>query len=364
MEFIELSEAVEFVSSDSEQEVLAALEQDWRRSSSQVAKAAEERIAKAYITPGTVAGALRNGVACAAQLEDTPTIVDAPFGPAHVAEPADSRLAVERLLERLRDDEGAVVAVDLEGVLKAYRPKIDLIQVAIEGNAQWPSLCYVFNVHRDRGVLVKRGSSSLRAILEGASVKVLHCCRGDAAALSSEFGIHMQNAFDTAVADSVLRGRHHNTQRGLSTVLFGHLGEEVVHLTHKGKLVHTPGMFQEWPLPESLFVYAYEDVTYLGALYRKMQRELTTDGAYELVLEYTRQRCVPAKQKDAPPDLLVIALTDGQSVVGLERMASSRCPPKPSLERRASLSSNNSRGRPGSTRWGLHRVGVEDPLRP
>ena len=68
----------------------------------------------------------------------------------------------------------------------------------------------------------------------------------------------LRNAFDTAVADSVLNGRHYNTQRGLGKVLVAWLGDAVVHLTHKGKLTFTPGMLQEWPLPMSLFVYAYE----------------------------------------------------------------------------------------------------------
>ena len=149
-------------------------------------------------------------------------------------------------------------------------------------------------------------------------MKVLHCCRGDASALFGEFRIRLRHAFDTAVADSVLRGEHHNTQRGLMKVLTEWVGDEAFNLTHKGKLVHVPGMFQEWPLPLSLFVYAYEDVTYLGLLYRRMARELRSEGLLGLVMDCTRQRCISLGSGPDPPTSVVIGLTDGDSVICLE----------------------------------------------
>ena len=222
------------------------------------------------------------------------------------------------LNERLRHEPSAPVAVDLEGMLNAKKPKIDLIQIAVDENEGHPSLCYVFNVHHDRKILADRQPGSVRELLQGRATKVLHCCRGDAAALFTEFGIGLRNAFDTSVADSILNGRHYNTQRGLDKVLFEWLGDEVVHLTHKGKLVHVPFMFQEWPLSRRLFVYSAEDVLYLGALYRRFLEELEQEGLTDLVFECTRQRCISGRQRDEPASTLVIALTDGEAIVCIQ----------------------------------------------
>ena len=86
-------------------------------------------------------------------------------------------------------------------------------------------------------------------------VKVVHCCYGDASALRVEHGISLRVAFDTGIADAILRGFNANTSRGLGTVLVDWLKDKAIHLTHKGKLVHTPFMFNERPLTLEHFVY-------------------------------------------------------------------------------------------------------------
>ena len=321
LEFVELSKAVELVARERDADVIAIVDNDWRRSTGRPA------LGKRRLTPsGTVLAALRSadrrvGLAMAAVTDDAnrlPLVADVPHGPAHVFSMRDAQVAVNHLLERVRDDPRAVLAVDLEGLLKAVRPKIDLIQVAVDATDGWPALCYVFNIHRERNILASTDDVSLRTVLQGEAVKVLHCCRGDAAALAGEFQIHLRNPFDTAIADSVLNGKHRNTQRRLDKVLVDRLGADVVNLTHKGKLVHVPGMFQEWPLSEGLYVYAYEDVLYLGALYQQLRQDLESEGVLEFVMECSRQRCDPLGRTSPPPSTVVIGLTDGESVVCLE----------------------------------------------
>ena len=87
-----------------------------------------------------------------------PSVYDvAPLGArqaaAHVASLEHAAVAGRLLTERLARDPSAVVAVDLEGLLRAVRPKIDLIQVAIDATETEPALIYVFNIHRDRRIL-------------------------------------------------------------------------------------------------------------------------------------------------------------------------------------------------------------------
>ena len=124
-------------------------------------------------------------------------------------------------------------------------------------------MVYVFDTHKNpEGTLGRQDEDSLRAILTGSWVKVLHCCHGDANALYREYGICLNRAFDTGLADCLLRGKRGNEQRKLDAVLIEYLGVETVQMTYKSTMEFVPGMFDVRPLTEWLFVYAHEDVKF------------------------------------------------------------------------------------------------------
>eukprot|EP00966_Prymnesium_polylepis_P253806 5865981-Prymnesium_polylepis.1 len=76
-------------------------------------------------------------------------------------------------------------------------------------------------------------------------------------------------------------------------------------------------MFQEFPLPPHLFVYAYEDVLFCNLLYETLAAELESQGLLELTFALSQQRSVPASVPFRPIRAL-IALADSHQVVCLE----------------------------------------------
>jgi hypothetical protein len=155
-------------------------------------------------------------------------------------------------------------------------------------------------------------------ISDGSIVKVVHCCYGDAASLRIEHGIMLDGAFDTGVTDSVLRGASPNANRGLGTVLREWLSEAVVHLTHKGKLVHVPFMFNVRPLSLEHFVYSAEDVEYCIELFKVMRTALVRLGLLELVVTLSNDRCTPTRHVADPAAQLVIAIVDACFLLCME----------------------------------------------
>jgi hypothetical protein len=173
----------------------------------------------------------------------------------------------------------------------------------------------VFDTFSNKGVLDAKGPGSMKALLEGPNPKVLHCCYGDSSSLV-QHQIFLNNVFDTGIADSLLLCKHHNSPRDLGTVLYHWLGDQAVHLNHKGKLVFVERMFQERPLPSHLFVYAYEDVLFCTLLYDEMAKQLKEQGLLELAFSLSQQRCRPASTP--PADLTFLVLLDSTHMVCLE----------------------------------------------
>ena len=260
-----------------------------------------------------------SGVACLLRDGTVPSLTDIGFedGPAFVGNGDHCKLALGRLRAALQGNVTQSIAVDLEGALSTSpykRAEIDLVQICVvqESGAV---VCFVFDTF-ETGILQESDSLSMKAFLESVHPKVLHCCYGDAAALL-QHGIRLQPVFDTGVADSILIGRHYNSPRDLGTVLLHWLGEQAVHLSHKGKLVFTERMFQERPLPAHLFVYAYEDVLYCNLLYTTLRAALEERGLLELTLALSQQRCTPT-YATFTPTLAHLALADATHVVCLE----------------------------------------------
>ncbi|MDC0525350.1 DNA (cytosine-5-)-methyltransferase [bacterium] len=263
-------------------------------------------------------------VSAASAVNLLPSVVDKPSGPAFVSSPADAIAAVTLLRERLQQSEHPVMAVDLEGNLggsKWSRRHIDLLQVCVDGEHDLPPLVYVFDTDQSRQLLLAKGITSMRSLLEDPSIaKVFHCCHGDCASLFEEYDIALSNVFDTAIADSLINGVHYNTNRGLNAVLIDWLGEDVVHLTYKGSLVHEVGMFQQRPLPEHLFVYAYEDVLYLSMLYHRLSQILRQRGSFALWSTLSSGRAPPlslplGSRHYRNPTTVTIAITDGTELI-------------------------------------------------
>ena len=75
----------------------------------------------------------------------------------------------------------------------------------------------------------------------------MHCCRTDTSALYFQFGIVCTHIFDTGVADGLVHYSPANKPRGLGKCLVDWLGEDQVHLTHKGDMVFIPFMFEKRP---------------------------------------------------------------------------------------------------------------------
>ena len=200
---------------------------------------------------------------------------------------ADSTVAVQdHILPNIAQER--VIAVDLEGSLSGSHPHVALLQVGTSESS------FVFDTHLTPSILSEHSPCGLYDLLTDASVvKVLHCCHGDSYALRKEHAIGMKEVFDTAVADAILTNRHPGSSRGLGLVLIDWLGDSVVHLTHKGKLVHVPFMFNSRPLTREHFVYSAEDVEYLVALYSKLCSALATAGFLELCVTLSSDRCHP-----------------------------------------------------------------------
>ena len=223
------------------------------------------------------------------------------------------------------------VALDLEGHLGGPHAHIALTQTGSSDQTEAPAKrVFVYDTHICPQLL-SRPDSGLRAMIEDPRVaKIVHNCHGDAWALQHEHNIAPQFLFDTGIADSVLCGTHPNSSRGLAPVLLHWLGETVVHLTHKGNLVHIPYMFNKRPLPQDLFVYSYEDVEYCVDLYLTMREELIKVGLLEITIQLAHDRCYPVPRHIPEHPQLVVVVVDATHMIcvvqdGLYSLPASGC---------------------------------------
>ena len=247
-----------------------------------------------------------------------PTIEKHPDGPAFVNQESEYNFIAERMNAQLMQQPGAPIAADCEGSLGSAQGRVELMQFCVDGVPQLETkqLTYVVDT-LDRKALSRQDAVSLRAILQNGEIpKVFHCLSGDASTLYKEYGIELQGAFDTGVADCIITGR--STVRRLDRTLNAYLDN--VHLAYKGELEYFPGMFAQRPLPEHLFRYSYEDVTNCNRLYVRQRELLEELGYLELVQTITQQRCPPFTVPYSPkmavgPKWLAIALTDGVDVI-------------------------------------------------
>lgn len=91
----------------------------------------------------------------------------------------------------------AVLAVDCEGIALGVEGPMTLLQICT-----YSGDVYLFDVQENRDLF---SEGHLKIVLESdETLKVMHACSYDSAALYHQFGVTLQNVFDTQVADTVL----------------------------------------------------------------------------------------------------------------------------------------------------------------
>lgn len=91
----------------------------------------------------------------------------------------------------------SVLAVDCEGIALGVEGPMTLLQICTNSGD-----VYLFDVQENRELF---SEGHLKIVLESNEIlKVIHACPYDSAALYHQFGVTLQNVFDTQVADTVL----------------------------------------------------------------------------------------------------------------------------------------------------------------
>lgn len=177
----------------------------------------------------------------------------------------DSTDALHRLARRLTPQ--PVIAVDLEAdSMHHFHEKVCLLQLAADGvNAVVDTLA------------VADMSPLADLFADPGTGKVFHGADYDVRSLYRDFGIEINNLFDTQVA-AVFTGR---TETGLDAVVSSYFD------------IHLDKRFQkkDWaqrPLPGEMVAYAASDAIYLIPLAEKLTAELTALGRLEWVQEECR----------------------------------------------------------------------------
>jgi len=159
------------------------------------------------------------------------------------------------------------IAVDLEAdSMFNFKEKVCLIQMAV------PNMNLVIDT------LKVNNLSSLKALFSNKSIqKIFHGADYDIRSLFRDFGIEVNNLFDTELACRFLGMR----ETGLDSVLKERFNVDVDKRFQK----------KDWsrrPLPEEMYDYAARDVVHLHALACELQKELQKKGRLEWVDEECR----------------------------------------------------------------------------
>ncbi|XP_072181591.1 uncharacterized protein [Diadema setosum] len=161
----------------------------------------------------------RRFAACRKQQPRMSEIIDVIEGARVVETPEDMDAILDPILTKAAPRE-KVVAVDCEGV-NFGRPDrtITLLQLATMDGC-----VFIFDIKKNPDLLQ---SGKLKQLLEDPNtIKVIHDCRGDSAALRANFGINLAGVFDTSIAFSTIMEQCNKTgkpyrigQKALCSVL-------------------------------------------------------------------------------------------------------------------------------------------------
>jgi ribonuclease D len=177
--------------------------------------------------------------------------------------------------------EARMIAVDIEGdSMFHFQEKVCLIQMAANG--------YTAVIDS----LAVQDLSGLKPLFESPSVcKVIHGADYDVRSLYRDFGIEIQNLFDTQLASMYVGWQ----ETSLEAVVARCFGVELDKRCQK----------KDWsrrPLPDDMVAYAASDVIHLIPLAKALTSELDQCGR----LEWVREECQllsqvrPSENNDAP----------------------------------------------------------------
>ena len=177
--------------------------------------------------------------------------------------------------------EAQMIAVDIEGdSMFHFQEKVCLIQMAANG--------YTAVIDP----LAVQDLSGLKPLLESDAIcKVIHGADYDVRSLYRDFGLAIENLFDTQLASMYMGWQ----ETSLEAVVARRFGVELDKRCQK----------KDWsrrPLPEEMATYAAADVDHLIPLAKILMRELDRKGRLQWVLEECRllSRVRPSENGDAP----------------------------------------------------------------
>lgn len=174
-----------------------------------------------------------------------------------------------------------IVAVDIEGdSMFHYKEKVCLIQMAANG-------CTVVI-----DPLKIKDVSVLKPLFENPDVqKVIHGADYDVRSMYRDFGIAIENLFDTQLASMYMGW----TETSLEAVVAHQFGVELNKKFQKKN-------WSRRPLPKEMVTYAASDVAYLIPLAAYLSKQLKNKGRLEWVTEQCRllSNVRPAKENDGP----------------------------------------------------------------
>jgi ribonuclease D len=174
-----------------------------------------------------------------------------------------------------------MIAVDIEGdSMFHFQEKVCLIQMAANGHTAVIDSLAVPDL------------SGLKPLFESPSIcKVIHGADYDVRSLYRDFGIEIQNLFDTQLASMYVGWQ----ETSLEAVVARRFGVELDKRCQK----------KDWsqrPLPDDMAAYAASDVIHLIPLAKDLTRELDRYGRLDWVREECRllSRVRPQENNDAP----------------------------------------------------------------
>ncbi|XP_064597689.1 uncharacterized protein LOC135464127 [Liolophura sinensis] len=178
----------------------------------------------------------------------------------------------------------SAIAVDAEGVNLGKTGPLTLLQVGTrDGHV------YLFDIHVNKALL---GAGYLKDLLETKNVvKIFHSCRGDSAALTAQFGVTLDNVFDTQIAHLEIeesKGKLFPPELKLADLCETYVGDSTALASKddvKKAWMLTAAYWAIRPLTPEMIQYAAADVSVLFVLYDKLSRLVReSDDLYKKLL--------------------------------------------------------------------------------
>ena len=177
----------------------------------------------------------------------------------------------ENFLLTLEKQGTSIIALDCEGVRLGRFGRLSLMQIA----EPCGTFTLIDGVSEDT---VK----AMKPLLEsGSTLKVMHDCREDSAALFHQFGgIRLSNVVDTQVANLLVQREQKSPnmhQTAYTDLIEEYLGKTVRDSVNmKDQMVEDPFLWHRRPLTKELVDYAVEGVEYLLPLWEALSVKLNT----------------------------------------------------------------------------------------